>query len=268
MLKDEIGKLFLKLKEKQPLVHHITNAVTINDCANVTLAIGGSPVMADSPEETAEMVAHANALVINFGTLNSSSFSAIVNAGKRANELGIPVIFDPVGVGATNYRNEKAALLLNEVQFAIIRGNHSEIASLAGITASTKGVDAGEVSESAFNTAKKAALRFNTIVVVSGETDYISDGEKTCCIANGDLLLTKITGTGCTTASLIGCFAGSGDNLFLAAVAGISTMGICGERAARRLASGEGLGTFKTRLWDEISLIDGDVWKEEVRLNE
>lgn len=263
-----IQALFEKVKSQKPLVHHITNPVTVNDCANVTLAIGGSPVMADCYKEVEEMVALASALMINFGTITDDSLKAMKLAVSKANELRIPVVFDPVGVGATNYRTENAKALLAELKIDIIRGNQSEIAALTGTEVNTRGVDAGDVAEEAHITAIKAAEKFQAVVVVTGKTDVVTDGRACVLIENGHEWLTRLTGTGCSSGSLIASFAGVTENLLEAAAAGISTMGICGERAKRQLAETDSLGTFKVKLMDEISLIDDETWIKEVKIRE
>ncbi|MBY0120451.1 hydroxyethylthiazole kinase [Bacillus sp. S/N-304-OC-R1] len=260
-----IKQLFTKVKERHPLIHHITNNVTINDCANATLAIGGSPVMATSIEEVADMVGLANALVINFGTIDDLTYAAMIRAGLAANEEGIPVIFDPVGVGATPFRTEKAADFLHKVKVSIVRGNATEVYALIGGKAITRGVDAGDISISKEELAVKAAVKLKAITVISGELDVISNGLETIRIANGDIWLTRITGTGCMTASLIGCFAGITDDLFSAAIAGMSVMSLSGERARKRLNNQDGIGTYRVKLMDMISSMDGEIWEEGVR---
>lgn len=260
-----IKRLFTEVKEQQPLVHHITNQVTINDCANATLAIGGSPVMATSIEEVADMVKLANALVINFGTIDDLTYDAMIRAGIAANEKGIPVIFDPVGVGATPFRTEKSADFLQKVKVSIVRGNASEVYALIGGNSVTRGVDAGEISISKEELAVSAAKRLEAITVISGEIDVISNGAEAVRIANGDIWLTRITGTGCMTASLIGCFAGITDDLFSSAIAGMSVMSLAGERTRKSLDINDGIGTYRVKLMDMISLMDGTIWEEGVR---
>ncbi|MBA9026041.1 hydroxyethylthiazole kinase [Peribacillus huizhouensis] len=267
MLK-RIEVLFKKVRNVNPLVHHITNSVTINDCANITLAIGGSPVMASSVNEAADMAKIAHALVINLGTLNADSCEAMILAGKAANSANIPVILDPVGAGATAYRIEMAEKILQEVKMSIIRGNASEIYSLIGGQSQTKGVDSGMVSLSGADLAVKAAVELNSTIVVSGRTDAISNGETTVIVNNGDPLLTKVTGTGCMATSLIGSFAGVTDQMLDAAVAGISVMSIAGELTKSKLLEGEGTGTFRVKLVDTISLMNGEIWMKEVQINE
>lgn len=263
-----VGDLFSIVRSRTPLVHHITNVVTINDCANVTLAIGASPVMATSVKEVEQMVQLANALVLNIGTINTETFSAMRLAGKAANEKGIPVIFDPVGVGATTYRKKLAEELLNKVRVTIIRGNASEIDSLAGGKAKMRGVDAEDESLEVRQLTIKTANLFSCIVAVSGKVDTVSNGKEIVRIENGDTWLTKVTGTGCMTTSLIGSFAGVTDDYFSASIAGLSTMGLAGERAKRNLSEREGIGQFKVKLIDEIFHLDKYIWGKEVRIIE
>jgi hydroxyethylthiazole kinase len=268
-MKEAIAKLIESVRSKNPLVHHITNTVTINDCANVTLAIGGSPVMADSPEEAASMTKLAEALVINMGTLTESTFIAMMRAAQEANRQQIPVVLDPVGVGATTFRNEKAREFLQTVHPQIIRGNASEISALIGEEVQTRGVDAGNVNGDVAILAKRAAELLKAVVVVSGPVDYISDGNRTIGIENGHPILTKVTGTGCMATSLIGNFAGVTHDYFYAAVAGISVMGISGELAYRSFGEAPvGTGSFHIRLMDEVSLMNSRTWQKEVKFVE
>lgn len=240
------------VKEKSPLVHHITNYVTVNDCANIVLALGGSPVMADDINEVEEMVSFAGALVINVGTLNARTVESMIAAGKRANRLGVPVVLDPVGVGATALRTNTVAELMKEVKFAVIRGNMSEIKILSGLNVEIKGVDsiADDVNgkEIAVNLAKK----LQCTIAITGAVDVISDGERVCLISNGDKILSKVTGTGCMSTSLIGTYLGASNDSFAAAIAGVMTMGLAGELALKSLNSNDGIGSFKVRLFDEI----------------
>lgn len=267
-MRQQITNLFSTIDNKKPLIHHITNEVTINDCANATLAIGGSPVMASSVQEAPEMVQLANALVLNTGTINEETFQAMILAGKKANELNIPIIWDPVGVGATPYRTNRAFDLMQEIKIQVIRGNASEIYRLIGGKTMTRGVDSSEISISQSQLAKEAAQKLQCTVVVSGAQDAISDGERTATIDNGHILLTKVTGTGCMTTSLIGCFAGITNDYFAAGIAGMSTMSLAGEMAAKQLLPNEGTGTYRTRIIDQISLMNEENWNREVKLNE
>ncbi|CAH0206089.1 Hydroxyethylthiazole kinase [Peribacillus sp. Bi96] len=267
-MKVSAADLFGKVRARKPLIHQITNFVTVNDCANATLAIGGSPVMTSSPREVEEMVNLADALVLNFGTIDDKALEAMEIAGKAANAKNIPVILDPVGVGATSYRTEKVAELLKKVTFQIIRGNASEILRLMGGDIVTRGVDSGELQISNAELAACAANKLNSVIVVSGAMDAVSDGKNTSIIHNGNLLLTNVTGTGCMATALIGTFSGVTDDFYSAAVAGISTMSISGELAAAKLQKDEGTGTFRVRLIDAISRMDKEIWLNEVKINE
>jgi hydroxyethylthiazole kinase len=267
MQKQMIKDLFKKLKQQNPLIHHITNNVTINDCANATLAIGGSPVMATSIEEVADMVNLANALVINFGTIDDETYAAMLRAGQAANQKGIPVIFDPVGVGATAFRTDRAKDFLKHVSVSIVRGNASEVFAIIGGEAKTRGVDSGDLAISAKELAFNAASQLQAITVISGKLDTISNGEEIVQIDNGDIWLTRVTGTGCMTASLIASFAGVTDDWFSAAVAGMSVMSLAGERAKKALQEIEGIGTYRIKLMDEIFQMNEQIWAEEVRLS-
>ncbi|MCM8710276.1 hydroxyethylthiazole kinase [Clostridium sp. SYSU_GA19001] len=252
-IKEKYRELICRVRDRKPLIHHITNYVTVNDCANIVLALGGSPVMADASEEVEDMVSIAAALVINIGTLNSTKVEAMIKAGKKANELGVPVILDPVGVGATPYRKETALKLLKEVKFSVIRGNLAEIKTLCGMNALSKGVDSEEaISEDAKIIAKDLAAKLNSVIVISGAVDYISDGIKIISVRNGHRMLTDVTGTGCMSTSLIGTYCGVTKDYFAAASAGIITMGIAGEMAFERLSDIQGSGSFKVNIIDAI----------------
>ncbi|RST73003.1 hydroxyethylthiazole kinase [Siminovitchia acidinfaciens] len=267
-MKRNISKLFNIIREERPLIHQITNQVTMNDCANVTLAVGAIPVMASSPEEAAEMAMLAKALVINIGTLRSETFEGMIAAAKAANKSGIPVIVDPVGAGATCYRTSSAMEILKVIRPAVIRGNASEVNQLIGGASTTIGVDAGRVPISNAEIAKKAAETYECITVVSGKEDAVSDGNRTYLIRNGHSMLSKITGTGCMSSALIACFAAVEKNILSSAAAGISLMGIAGEMAAASLSKSEGLGTFKVRLMDFISLMNDEMWDKGAKISE
>ncbi|KQL40021.1 hydroxyethylthiazole kinase [Bacillus sp. FJAT-25509] len=250
---NEMSQILESVKEKKPLVHHITNYVTVNDCANMVLALGGSPVMADDLAEVEEMVSFASALVINIGTLNERTIQSMIKAGKKANQLGVPVILDPVGVGATTLRTETTAKLLKEVRFAVVRGNMSEIKMIAGLNVQIKGVDSVAGEEDGVEIAKSLSAKLGSVVAITGAVDIIAEQDRVCTISNGDKMLADVTGTGCMSTSLIGTYAGATTDYFLAAVSGITTMGLCGELAKARLTEGQGIGTFKINLFDEVS---------------
>lgn len=264
---EAVERVFQQLQEQTPLIHHLTNTVTINDCANVTLAMGGSPVMATQLLEVEEMAMLADGLVINFGTINDAMFAAMIKAGQTANQKGIPVIFDPVGVGATTYRTNKAKELISTIKVSIIRGNASEISALIGKNTKTRGVDAGAIEIAPEALAKEAAEVLNCLIVISGKEDVITDGRQLVVIDNGDYLLTKVTGTGCMTASLVATAAAVSENWFDGAVIGMATMSLAGEIAAKSLHAGEGLGSFRVKLMDTISTMNAAIWLDGVRQN-
>lgn len=258
---NSLARLLAAVKEHKPLVHHITNYVTVNDCANVVLALGGSPVMADDKNEVEEMVSLASSLVLNIGTLHSESLVSMALAGRKANELDIPVIFDPVGVGATQFRTKAAEEILKGLQVSVLRGNMSEIAVLAGIAAKTRGVDSGEGLQGGREIAQSMSQKYGCTVVITGEVDIVADGNRTMLIANGHRMLTRLTGTGCMATSLIGCYCGVSKDYFLAAAAGIVTMGLAGEKACQDVGGVEDLGTFRTRLFDHIATLTPETLK-------
>ncbi|MTT32113.1 hydroxyethylthiazole kinase [Terrilactibacillus sp. BCM23-1] len=256
---------YSKIQEIHPLVHHITNTVTINDCANATLALGGRPVMADSPKETAEMAKNASSLVINIGTLTEDAILAMKEAGRSANHHGVPVIFDPVGIGATAFRKETGFDLLDAIHPSIICGNMSEMKTLAGLESKSRGVDSGDSMDDADRLAKELAKKYETVMAITGPIDVVSDGERTVKLKNGHERLADVTGTGCMTNSLIATYAGAGNTPFESAILGILTMGICGEKANEWSSKvNEGIGTFKVRLFDAFSLLSEEDFSRSV----
>lgn len=264
--------LLEKLRSARPLVHHITNYVTVNDCANMTLAVGGSPVMADAVEEAAEIAGISSALVINMGTPNARTVESMLAAGRAANIRGIPVIFDPVGAGASAYRNDTAAKIAGCVRCAVIRGNVSEIRHLAGEDASTRGVDASVADtsrdgDSVVRIALKTAGIYRSVVAVTGASDFLTDGERVFRVDNGHPALGSITGSGCMCTSIIGAFCGAGDAPLADAISGVLAMGIAGEMAFA--ASGAfGLGSFRAALFDAAGKLSGDMIRSKGRVEE
>lgn len=247
------------LKDKTPLIHHITNYVTVNECANMTLAIGASPVMADDMGEVEEMVSFASALVLNMGTLNSRTIESMLAAGKKARHMGIPIIFDPVGVGATNLRTVTAERIIREIGPSVIRGNMSEIKIIAGFQETIKGVDSVASTEDGEQVAQELSQKLDTVIAITGKQDIIAQGDRIVRIDNGHPMLSMVTGTGCMATSLIGCFCGAIDDCFTGAAAGIMTMGLAGELAQNSLQPGEGIGTFRMRLFDAVWAMTPDV---------
>ncbi|MDF2500647.1 MAG: Hydroxyethylthiazole kinase [Anaerosporomusa subterranea] len=256
------------IRKSKPLIHHLTNYVTINDCANITLAIGASPVMANDPQEVEEMVSHAAALVINIGTLDATKVQSMIAAGKQANTLGIPVIFDPVGVGATSFRRQAAGEILQVVQPTVIRGNMSEIKTLAGLEAVTRGVDSTADTADGDQAAQTVAKKLNCVVTITGKIDLIVSNQGLYRIDNGHPLLANVTGTGCMATSLIACFCGVTTDYLASAVGGIAVMGIAGELAERSLKPGEGIGTFRVRLFDAVSNMTPELLLQHGRVSQ
>lgn len=257
-----LGKQLESIGVRKPLVHAITNYVTVNDCANIILAAGASPIMADAIEEAADITAICSALVLNMGTLNARTVASMQAAGIRANAVGNPVIFDPVGAGASPYRNETARSLMETVRFSVIRGNISEIRFLASGDGQTQGVDAADgdrITEENLDRVipfvKAFAVKTGAVVVVTGAIDILSDGSRTFIIRNGHPMMSRITGTGCMLTALIGAYVGASPKEPLeAAAAAVCAMGIAGEEAHRRtLAADGGTGMFRSLLIDSVS---------------
>jgi len=273
-MKSKYAALVERVREKKPLVHHITNYVTVNDCANITLAIGASPIMADALEEAADIAATASALVLNLGTLNERTIPSMLAAGRAANKAGVPVVLDPVGAGASKLRNETAARILNEVKISVLRGNISEIRFLAGLKSAAKGVDAseddlqGSADASAGAIAKTLAARYHCVTAITGATDVVSDGKTVVCVENGHPMLANLTGTGCMCSSLIGSFCGAApDAPFEATIAALLTMGIAGEIAGEK-AGQSGNGSFHTALHDAVSHMDAETLSGRAKIYE
>ena len=266
---NSIANALAAVREKKPLVHHITNYVTVNDCANICLAIGGSPIMADAIDEAADIAAISSSLVVNMGTLNARTVESMLAAGIKANECGVPVIFDPVGAGASTLRNETARHLLEAVKFSVIRGNLSEIRFITENHNGTKGVDvsAEDLNRDAEAVVRRCAEMYGCVVACTGKIDVISDGNRTVLISNGHERLSDITGTGCMCTTLVGAFCGANDDMLTAAAGGVLSMCLAGEFAFERVGN-VGLGSFRTAIIDEISKLDGNVLKGGSRVNE
>ena len=250
---ETIASSLLAVKKTRPLVHQITNYVTVNDCANITLALGGSPVMADDLDEAADMASLAQALVINIGTLNARTLASMLAAGKKARDRGIPVILDPVGIGATKLRTSAVKIIIEEVHPTVIRGNMSEIKCLAGLDVAIKGVDSMADERQGDRVAGTLAQQLKCIIAITGKQDVVSDGTRVALIDNGHKLLSNVTGTGCMATALIGTYCGAIQDSYVGTVAGIVTMGLAGEIAEHALAAGDGIGMFRVRLFDAIS---------------
>jgi hydroxyethylthiazole kinase len=252
MKKQQLSDLFSLVREKRPLVHHITNYVTVNDCANITLCAGGAPVMADAAEEVEEMAAVASALVLNIGTLNKVQVGSMVLAGRMANDRKIPIVLDPVGAGATQYRTKTVRRLMEELDITILKGNAGEIGVLAGVEGRVRGVDSHGLAGDPQVIARDFARDAGFTVVVSGATDIVTDGKHTLLVDNGHPMMGSISGTGCMAASVIGTFAAESKDPVLASAAALAAFGIAGERAA---ACARGPFSFRTALFDELAAL-------------
>jgi hydroxyethylthiazole kinase len=252
------------IRERKPLVHQITNYVVMNETANATLALGALPVMAHAREEVEEMAALAAALVLNIGTLSPQWVEAMLAAGRAANEAGVPIVLDPVGAGATSYRTETAQRILDEVDVAVVRGNAAEIATLAGREAEIRGVESIGAGDSAAELAGAAARKLGTVAAVTGATDHVSDSRQTLAVANGDPLLATITGSGCMSTAITGCFLAVRSEAPLSAAAeALVAFGVAGEEAAREA---KGPGSFHAGLYDALYTLDPATLDERSRV--
>lgn len=263
------------IKTTQPLVHQITNHITANDCANATLAIGAIPIMAESPCEVEEITSRAQALVLNLGTLSESKLDAMLKAGKTAQGHSIPIVFDPVGVGISKFRATAADKILTHVRPTIIRGNISEIKTLVGSASVSIGVNNGETNSYRGNELNvllqlvaKAARKLGSVVVCTGKLDIISDGNTIYTVENGHPMMTDVTGMGCMCSAIIGAYAGAINDFAAACVLGAATCGIAGEQAFQKIsARKEGSGSFRTRVIDELYLLNEDQIARESKIH-
>lgn len=293
-----INPIFENVRKKSPLIHTITNYVTANDCANMLLACGASPIMADDVEEAVEITGLCHGLTINLGTLNQNKISSMLSAGKRANELGHPVILDPVGIGASKLRTETALRLIKEVSFSVIRANISEMKVLiSGIKneektgnegstkdgktsnegsmegGKTRGVDADisdQITEEnlaeAVLFAQAAARKLGAVVAISGAIDIVADQEKAYCIRNGHPMMRLVTGTGCQLSALTAAFAAANPNMPLeAAAAAVCAMGVCGEIGCQRLGEMDGNASYRNYIIDAMYHLTPERLEKEAR---
>ena len=252
-----------RVRTRSPLIHNITNYVTANDCANLLLACGASPIMADDPQEVAEITAGCDGLVLNLGTLHTHTIPAMLSAGQTSYTLGHPVVLDPVGVGASALRTNAAHMLLDGVRFSVIRGNTSEVKALTlgashshGVDAS--GADTSEPLEQTLALAQTLARQRRTVVVVTGAVDVVADSNRAFLLRNGHPYLGRVTGTGCMLSALIGAYvAASPQQVLEATVAAVCAMGVCGEQAFARMGPQDGNGSYKTYLLDAVCTLTG-----------
>ena len=255
------------LRKTMPLIHNITNYVTVNDVANILLACGGSPIMSDEAEDVEDITSICNGLNINIGTLHKSSIEGMLRAGKKANDLHHPILLDPVGAGASKFRTETALGLMQELNLAVIRGNISEIKTLALGNGTTKGVDADvsdavteENLEQAIEFVKAFSKKTGTIIAVTGRIDLVTDGNRCYVIRNGRPEMGKITGTGCQLSGMMTAFiTANPDEMLEAAAAAVCAMGLAGEIGWSRMQTGDGNATYRNRIIDAIYNMTGDI---------
>ena len=259
------GSTLRRMRESKPLVHQITNYVVMNETANATLAVGALPVMAHAAEEVEEMAGLASALVLNIGTLSPHWVEAMLLAGGAANARGIPVVLDPVGAGATEFRTATSRRILDLVEVTVLRGNAGEVASLVGAAAEVRGVESMSSGLDASELARTAARRLGLIASVTGPVDHVSDGERVLAISNGHELLGTVTGTGCMSSALTGCFlAAKPAQPLEAAAEALAAFGVAAEDAA---VEATGPGTFHARLYDALYALQPDALDARTRID-
>ncbi len=249
ILHERLASALGAVRAKSPLVHNITNYVAMNNSANALLAIGASPVMAHWTDEMEEMTAIAGALVINIGTLDKEWIEGMFAAGRAANRRGVPIVLDPVGAGATSQRTATALRLIEECGPTVIRGNGSEIMALVNADIKSKGVDSSASSHDALSAAKTLAHNTGAVVVISGATDYITDGTTIHTVEGGDPIMTSVTGLGCTSTALVGAFLAVERDAMVAATSAMAVMSLAGERAA---SYSKGSGSMQVNFLDEL----------------
>ena len=256
-------EILARLRERQPLVHSLTNWVTIYDCAQVIKVLGASPVMAHAKEEVAEMTGLASSLVLNIGTLTPDFVDSMLLAARAANARDIPVILDVCGAGATSLRDDASFRLMTEAIIDIVKGNASEIARVSGAQVQTKGVDAAEVNLDLRELAQSLARRRQSVVVITGAEDIVADPVKVYLVRNGHPLMARVVGTGCMATSIIGAFAAVEDDLAVAAASALVCFGVAAEIAA---GAASGPAGFKERLFDALYLLDEATLREKMRV--
>jgi len=260
------GATLAAIRARKPLVHNITNFVVMNETANAALALGALPVMAHAPEEVEEMAGIASALVLNIGTLSTHWIDAMLLAGRAASARPIPVVLDPVGAGATEYRTTTAHRILEQVGVTVLRGNAGEIATLVGAHAEVRGVESIVAGLEPAELARTAARRFGLVASVTGPVDHVSDGARVLTVANGHELLSTVTGTGCMSTALTGCFlAAKPEQPLEAAAEALAAFGVAAEDAA---AGADGPGTFHARLYDALFALDPATLDARTRVDE
>jgi hydroxyethylthiazole kinase len=258
-------EILREVRRRRPLIHHITNFVVMNTTANVTLAVGASPIMAHAHEEVEAMSSFSDALNLNIGTLTPRWVESMVMAGRVAGERGIPIILDPVGAGATTLRSEATARILEDIPVTAVRGNASEIMSLFGDKEEVKikGVDSLETVDAVRDGAHRLAGRLKKVIAVTGEIDFVTNGEKALEVHNGHPMFGRVTGTGCAATAVISCFAAVDDDPLVATAAALAYYGLAGEEAARL---SQGPGSFQVALYDALYNLPEKLMLERIKI--
>lgn len=251
------------LRETKPLIHNITNMVVMNETANALLCIGALPVMAHALPEVEEMVGFAGALVLNIGTLTDELVDAMVLAGKKANELGVPIVLDPVGAGATKMRTVACERLLSELKISIVRGNSAEVAILAGLQGEIRGVESIGAGADNAEVAAAFARQYGCVAAITGVVDTVADGERLYQVSNGHALMGQVTGTGCMSTTMVAAFAAAEKDYAFAAAAALAAFGLAGEKAA---VGAKGPGSFHVALYDELAALTPAALEEAARI--
>lgn len=264
-LNTKVAKILTRIRQEKPLIHHITNYVVMNDTANVTLHIGALPVMAHAPEEMEEMTGIAGALVLNIGTLSKLWIRSMFIAAQKANKMGIPVVLDGVGAGATSYRTNVCKKLLAEVKIAVLKGNAGEIGVLSGAGGEVRGVESVGKVDNLAPIVKDFAKRSKVTVIATGKRDIISDGNKTYAVDNGDFWLTTITGTGCMSTAVVGAFCAVEKDYAFASACALACFGLAAEFAAKKAL---GPASFKVALLDGVYNLDEKSVIQGVKIDE
>lgn len=261
-----LGELLENIREKTPRVHCVANFVTAGDCANLLLAVGASPIMADDPQESAEITACCSALTLSLGTPSKRRLEAMTLSARQAKRMGIPVILDPVGVTASQLRRDAAEKLLDTGAVSVIRGNASEIRVLAGEAFAACGLESADDPSGAVKAARRLAAGTGAVVVMTGETDVVTDGTRLCRVYNGHEILRSITGAGCQLTALLGAFAAANpQRRFEAAIAGACMMGLCGEIAHGRMSPPDGSAACRGYIIDAAYRMTGEKLEEGAR---
>ena len=264
----KLSTIFQNVKKKNPLIQNITNYVTVNDCANILLACGASPVMTDDCDDSSDIAAISDGLTLNIGTLNEQTIKSMISAGKVSSKLNHPIVLDPVGVGVSKIRTDTVYNLIRDLNIFVICGNFSEIKFISDKSESPKGVDSLENYDSLDQTAelfKKLSSSLKCIIVATGQTDIITDGNKVCFCRNGSSIMSKVTGTGCQLSSLITAFVSSNESTFDSSIAAVCSYGICGEIAYSRMRKLDGNSSYRNYIIDAIFNLTPEIIEEKAK---